>query len=110
MRELRIIRGVLPVLGKRNWIAYFNRFRINFHIDFERAKKSQIFVVECGDRLWAKRYELAVARTRTNVKTMVKKVEFDVEYVVVIGDRPGGQATWGDVQGHIPPMIFSRRK
>jgi hypothetical protein len=79
MRKLLVIRGVLPVLRKRNRIAYLNRLRVEFYSDFKRSKERQIFFVERSHGLRTKRHGLTASGTLSNLKLIIDEVELNIE-------------------------------
>ena len=96
------------VVGERDRRVHLVRPDVEDDVDAQLAECLHGLGVELGDRPRRQPDEPLLACAAAQPQVVGDEVELEVEGPAAVGDRPGGETTGADVQGHLPPVVEER--
>src|ERR1700719_561502 len=79
VRELRVVRFVGVILGKRDRIRNFVRRGMDLYVQSERVKRAHNIAVEIRDSSWREFQSLGRGIAGSNIQFMGDKIELHLE-------------------------------
>ena len=106
--RLALVGGVAGVLRKWDRRFHLVGMRLDPGPDTQLGQRVQGLGVEVGYRFGLEVDVATRSGADPDAQLLVDEVEFHVERTILVGDRRGGQASWADVQRHLPPVVDQR--